>query len=40
MYDHDKGGDEERERFWSALDSVLDRAGNEFRLCIIGNLNG
>ena len=35
-----KGDDEERERFWNYLDRVVDRVGNRYRLCVLGDLNG
>ena len=31
---------EERERFWNDLDSIVDRVGNGYRLCVQGDLNG
>ena len=31
---------EERERFWNDLDKVVDRAGNGYRVCVLGDLNG
>ena len=31
---------EERDRFWNDMDSILDRVGNEYRLCILQYLNG
>ena len=30
----------ERERFWNDLDRTVDRVGNRYRLCILGDLNG
>ena len=30
---------EERDRFWNDLDRVVDRAGNGYRLGVLGNLN-
>ena len=32
--------DEERERFWKELDTILDRVFNVDRLCVMGDLNG
>ena len=29
-----------RKRFWNNLDSTLDSVGNEYRLCILEDLNG
>ena len=31
--------DEERDRFWNGMDKILDRLGNGYRLCILGDLN-
>ena len=31
---------EGRERFWNNLNRVLDRLGNGYILCVVGNLNG
>ena len=31
---------EERERFWNDLDKFVDRVGNGYRLCVLGDLNG
>ena len=31
-------GTEERERFWNDLDKTVDRVGNGYRLCMLGNL--
>ena len=30
----------EKERFWNDMDRTLDRVGNSYRLCILGDLNG
>ena len=35
-----KSIDEERERFCNDLNGVVDRIGNGYRLCAIGDLNG
>ena len=31
---------EERDRFWSDMDTTLNNVGNGYRLCILGDLNG
>ena len=31
---------EERYRFWNDMDRTLDRVGNGYRLCILGDING
>ena len=31
---------EEKERFWNDLGMIVDRVGNEYRLCVLGDLNG
>ena len=31
---------EEKERLWNDLDKVVDRIGNEYRLCVLGDLTG
>ena len=31
---------EERERFWNDLDRIVDRVGNEYKLYVVGYLNG
>ena len=31
---------EEINRFWNDLDRILDRVGNGYRLCIVGDQNG
>ena len=39
-YDPTEGETEERERFLNELDRVLDRIGNGYKLCVLGDLNG
>ena len=39
-YGPNEGNSEERERFWNDMDRVLDRVGNGYRLCVMGDLNG
>ena len=39
-YDPSEGDVEERGRYWNDMDRILDRVGNGYRLCILGNLNG
>ena len=34
-----EGIGEERERFWDDTDRTVDRIGNGYRLCMLGNLN-
>ena len=36
----DEEGIEEKERFWNDLDMIVDRVGNGYRLCVLGDLNG
>ena len=38
-YSPSEGDGEERDRFWNDMDMTLDRVGNEYRLCILGDLN-
>ena len=33
-----EGNGEEKERFWNYLDRIVDRVGNGFRLCVLGDL--
>ena len=40
MYGPNEGDSEEMDRFWNYIDRVLDRVGNGYRLCILGDLNG
>ena len=40
MYEPTKGDDEEKERLWSNEERLLNRLVNEYRLCMIGDLNG
>ena len=35
-----EGNGEERERFWNGLDMIVDRVGNGYILCIMGDMNG
>ena len=39
-YGPNEGNGEERERFWNNLDRIVDREGNWYRLCVLGDLNG
>ena len=39
-YVSNEGDGEERNRFWNEMDRVLDRVGNGYMLCILGDLNG
>ena len=32
--------EERRHGFWNDMDMILDGVGKEYRLCILGNLNG
>ena len=34
-----KGNGEESEKFWNDLDVILNREGNGYRLCVLGDLN-
>ena len=38
-YDSSEGNGEERERFWNDLDRIVDRVGNGYSLCVVGNRN-
>ena len=38
-YGLNEGAGEERGRFWNDMDMVLDRVGNGYRSCILGDLN-
>ena len=35
-----EGDGEERDRFWNNMDRTLDSVVNDYRLCILGDLNG
>ena len=39
-YFPNEGIDEERERFRNDMDRTMNRVGNGYRLCVLGNLNG
>ena len=39
-YGLDEGDGEERDRFWNELDRIVDRVGDLYRLCILGDLDG
>ena len=39
-YGPHKGNGEERERFWNDLNRTLDSVRNEYRLYVLGDLNG
>ena len=39
-YGSNEGDGEESERFWNDLDRTLDSVGNDYKLCILGDLNG
>ena len=39
-YGPNEADGEERDRFWSDMDRNLDSVGNEYRFCILGDLNG
>ena len=39
-YGPNEGIGEERERFWNGMDRNVDRVGNGYRLCVLGDLNG
>ena len=38
-YGPNEGKSDERKRFWDDLGRVVDRVGNEYRLCEMGDLN-
>ena len=38
-YGPNEGIGEEREKFWNDLDRTVDRVGNGYRLCVLGDLN-
>ena len=38
-YGLNEGIGEERERFWNDMDRTVDRVGNGYRLCVLGDLN-
>ena len=33
-----EGNGEEKERFWNYLDRIVDRVGNGYRFCVLGDL--
>ena len=37
-YGPSEGDIKERDRFWNDMDRILDRVGNGYRLCILGDL--
>ena len=39
-YGPNEGDSEERESLWNYFDRIVDRVGNGYRLCILGDLNG
>ena len=39
-YDPTERDGEEKERLWNDLDMIVDRVGNRYRFCILGDLNG
>ena len=39
-YSLNEGDVEERDRFWKDMDRILDRVGNRYRFCLLGDLNG
>ena len=39
-YGPNEGIGEERERFWDDMDRTVDRVGNGYILCVLGDLNG
>ena len=39
-YGPNEGIGEERERFWNDMDRIMDRVGNRYRLCMLGDLKG
>ena len=39
-YGPNEGIGEERERFWNEMGRTVDRVGNRYRLCLLGDLNG
>ena len=39
-YGPSKGAGEGRKRFWNEFDMIVDRIGNGYRLCVLGDLNG
>ena len=39
-YAPNKRNGEERKRFWNDMVRTEDRVGNEYRLCVLGVLNG
>ena len=38
-YDPNEGIGEERERLWNDMDRTMDRVGNGYRVCVLGDLN-
>ena len=39
-YGPNEGDVEQRERFYNDMDRIVDRVGNGYRLCMLGNLDG
>ena len=37
-YGHIDWNDEERDKIWSDLDKFVERVGNRYRLCMLGDL--
>ena len=39
VYGPNEGESEEKERLWKDLDRIVDRIGNGYRLCVLGDLS-
>ena len=39
-YGRNEGSSEEREKFWNDLDRNMDKVGDGYRSCVLGDLNG
>ena len=39
-YSPNEGIGEKRERFWNDTDRTMEKVGNGYRLCMLGDLNG
>ena len=40
VYGPHEGDGEEREMLWNDMDRAMNRVGNGYRLCVLGDLNG
>ena len=39
-YGPNEGDGKKKKSFWNDLDTIVDRVGNGYKLCVMGDLNG